>query len=383
MLRQTLNSHGIQFVVNYNDSDLPFQEWKDTDDCIYYFSLSSLVDNGYASVNEDGCLVPFENIYILDDEERMLLGIPNMYDKELQLRGEGMLNTSDFKYKLEFLSHVPDGFLYKIERTENIISFNEQSYLLSEAQYCLVKKVDEFNITEENIKTADYNLRKFAEIKELAKIAGCHLDSYLNNENVFVPQRIKLEVGSDETGFTLEPSINIPENDKFQYYFEKGRKVQAQYPLQNDKGERVRVVLNSMQKKSLEQLKSTGGKHKSREQIREYTEKPTEYFDPDIFDLSELYSDRVIEIGLYKPKFYPFVCPYKSNWIAGATVETPEDGTSRITINSEQDLENLKQCIITSKENNKDIVEYNNTQMDIKDAIFLAETAEKQLKNPK
>ena len=111
-------------------------------------------------------------------------------------------------------------------------------------------------------------------------------------------------------------------------------------------------------------------------------EQPTEYFDPNAFDLSELYSDRVIEIGVYKPKFYPFICPYKSCWIAGATVETPQNGTTKVTINSEEELEKLKREIQSAKENKKGIVEYNKTQLDIEDAIFLAQTAEKQLKDP-
>ena len=90
----------------------------------------------------------------------------------------------------------------------------------------------------------------------------------------------------------------------------------------------------------------------------------------------------MIEIGVYKPKFYPFICPYKSCWIAGATVETPQNGTTKVTINNEEELEKLKREIQSAKENKKGIVEYNNTQLDIEDAMFLAQTAEKQLKDP-
>ena len=132
----------------------------------------------------------------------------------------------------------------------------------------------------------------------------------------------------------------------------------------------------------MEQLKKTGGRHRTRAQIKELTEHPTELFDPNVFDLSELYSDRVIEIGVYKPKFYPFVCPYKSCWIAGATVETPENGTTKINIRNEEELIELKQSIKEAEESNKQIIDFDNTQIDIDDARFLAETAEKQLKSP-
>lgn len=268
------------------------------------------------------------------------------------------------------------------ERGGNILVKGRDKYLLNEAQYALLNRVDAFNSTPEEDKTTDYNLRCFAEIKALAEQAGCQLDSYLENENVYAPERIKIEIGRDDEGFTVEPAVNIEENDKFQTYFDKMRKVQAQYPVQRENGERVRIVLNKEQKENLHYLKEQCGKHKTREEIQKMIEQPTEFFDPNSFDLSELYSDRVIEIGVYKPKFYPFICPYKSCWIAGATVETPQNGTTKVTINSEEELEKLKREIQSAKENKKGIVEYNNTQLDIEDAMFLAQTAEKQLKDP-
>lgn len=382
MLSQIINSKGIMFIVNYNGHDLHFQEWKATDDCIYYLPLATLVDNGYAYASKEGCLLPYENIYLLDEDERILLGAPQPYDKAMRLVGTSMLNLSDFEYKVEFLTYVPDGELIVCERGGNILVKGRDKYLLNEAQYALLNRVDAFNSTPEEDKTTDYNLRCFAEIKALAEQAGCQLDSYLENENVYAPERIKIEIGRDDEGFTVEPAVDIEENDKFQTYFDKMRKVQAQYPVQRENGERVRIVLNKEQKENLHYLKEQCGKHKTREEIQKMIEQPTEFFDPNSFDLSELYSDRVIEIGVYKPKFYPFICPYKSCWIAGATVETPQNGTTKVTINSEEELEKLKREIQSAKENKKGIVEYNNTQLDIEDAMFLAQTAEKQLKDP-
>jgi hypothetical protein len=237
-------------------------------------------------------LVPFENIYLLDDEERMLLGIPDYYDKAIRLRGDGMLNTSDFKYRLEYLTSVPDGDLLAYELRGNILICNDSQYLLSEEQYELLRKVEAYNNQDAENKTTDYNLRCFAEIKALAEQAGCQLDSYLENENVYAPERIKIEIGRDDEGFTVEPAVDIEENDKFQTYFDKMRKVQAQYPVQRENGERVRIVLNKEQKENLHYLKEQCGKHKSRDEIQKMIEQPTEYFDPNAFDLSELYSDR-------------------------------------------------------------------------------------------
>lgn len=382
MLSQSVNNIGLVFSVNIDGHDIHFREWDATDDCIYYFPLANLVDNGYAKFYKHECTVPYENIYLLDEDDRMILGVPEMYDKAIRLRGEGMLNTPDFRYKVEYLSHVPDGEMLVCERGGNIVVNKGTKYLLSESQYELLNRIDAFNETDELEKTTDFNLRKFAEIKDLALQAGCQLDSYLENENVYVPERIRIEVGRDDEGFTIDPALDIEENDKFQRTFDRMRKVQGQYPVQRENGERVRVVLNPEQKENLGHIKNQGGRHKTREEMQAMAEHPTEYFDPDVFDLSELYSDRVIEIGVYKPKFYPFICPYKSCWIAGATVETPLNGTTKITIDSEDELTQLKGAINSAIERKKGIVDFKDTQIDLDDAKFLADTAEKQLKNP-
>lgn len=382
MLRQSYNHIGIVFSVNIDGHDIHFQEWSATDDCIYYQPLATLVDNGHANFYKNECTVPFENIYLLDDDERAILGVPQPYNKAMRLRGEGILNSQDFLYKIELLSHIPDGELLVCERVGNIIITKSEEYLLYEAQYELINRIEAFNTISKEQKTTDFNLRQFSDIKALALQAGCEMDSYLQNENVYAPNRIKIEVERDEDGFLIIPAIDVEENEKFQRTFDRMRKVQGVYPVERDNGERVRVILNPEQKENLTHIKN-GGKHKTREGIQSIVEHPTEYFDPDVFDLTDLYSDRVIEIGIYKPRFYPFVCPYKSCWIAGATVETPQNGTAKLTIENEQELSNLKMAIQDAVEKQHSIVEYNDTQIDIDDASFLAETAEKQLKNPK
>ena len=42
MLTQVVNKIGILFIVNFNGHDLHFQEWKATDDSIYYMPLSTM-----------------------------------------------------------------------------------------------------------------------------------------------------------------------------------------------------------------------------------------------------------------------------------------------------------------------------------------------------
>lgn len=381
MLNLSYNAVGIVFYISRDGQNIPFEQWSSTDDCIYYQPLSILVDNGQAEANCYECTVPYENLYLLDDEERAILGVPQLYNKAIRIRGRSTLNMSDFFYQVEFLTQVPDGDLLDTLRYGNVLIISDTAYLLSEDQYNLIKRIEQYNATDDEQKTFDYNLREFADIKPLAIKAGCELDSYLQNEEVRAPQNVKVEIGRDDDGFTIDPAIDIAENKAFQKAFNRMRRGFNVVPISRDNGERVRVVLSPQQVEGLTSIKKEG-RHRTRQQIQQLIEHATEYFDPECFDLSELYSDRVIELGVYKPKFYPFISPYQSCWIAGATVESPQDGTSQLAISTAEELQLLRDAIDAAIANNKHIVEYCNTQIDIDDAQFLVAIADKQLKSP-
>ena len=127
MLSQKINNAGIVYSVNINGIDIHFREWSATDDCIYYFPLATLVDNGNARFYKNECTIPFESIYLLDDEDKKVLGLPNAFNKFMRLRGNGMLNTSDFSYTLDLLTAVPDGEMISYDRNGNIISFDNKN----------------------------------------------------------------------------------------------------------------------------------------------------------------------------------------------------------------------------------------------------------------
>lgn len=382
MLTKEYSIEGILFKSSFDGQTLGFEQWIDTDDSIYYQPLSVLVDNGFADVVADGCLVPYANIYQLNDMERLIIGVPPIYNKSIFLRADGMLNAQDLHYQISYLESAPDGDIIPFVRYENFLTNDTNEYLLSESQYELVTAIEQFNATNTEERKPESNFRAFAEIKRLAKKAGVVIDSYLANENVVAPDKMKIHIDRDEEGFTVMPEIDIEENGKFQDTFNKLRKAVDVYPIQRENGERVRVVVKPEQKEGLNAIKKSGEQHKSLSEMKKLVDKATEFFSPDAFDLSELYSDRVIEIGIYKPKFYPFVSPYKSCWIAGATVETPENGTTQIAIKNVEDLEQLFDAIHTAELDSNVNVTFNGTMIDIGDARHLAKIARKQLLQP-
>lgn len=382
MLTKEYTAEGILFRSSFDGQTLGFEQWIDTDDSIYYQPLSVLADNGFAVVIPEGCVVPYANIYQLSDMERLILGMPPVYNKTLFVRADGMLNAQDLQYQISYLESAPDGDVIPFARHENILAHGSNEYLLSERQYELVTAIEQFNATNTEERKPESNFLAFAEIKRLAKKADAVIDSYMANENVVAPDKMKIHIDRDAEGFTVVPEIDIEENGKFQDTFNKIRKVVDIYPIQRENGERVRVVVKPEQKEGLDVIKRNGGQHKSLSEMRKLVDKATEYFSPDAFDLSELYSDRVIEIGIYKPRFYPFVSPYKSCWIAGATVQTPENGTAQIAIKNIEDLEQLVDAIHTAELDSDVNVTFDGTMIDIGDARHLAKIARKQLLQP-
>ena len=382
MLSIQISSAGFAFTSIINGSEVPCSQWQETDDCIYYLPLSMLADNGNAVIKENEIIVPFDCIYLLEEFDRKLIGMPPYYNKGIRLRSDGMLNEQEFKYQLELVTSLPNGSLIPFQRTGNIIECGKDRYLLPEPLYKLFELIDDFNVTGSEQKDLSFNLKHFAVIKEQTKTCGCLLDSYLENENVYAPETIKLSVIKDGDGVKILPSLDIEQNDNFQNTFERSRRMAPVYPVQNEKGERTRIIFNEEQQNQLEPLKQRKCKFQTREEVRDVIEHPMAYFDPEQFDLSDFYSDRVIEIGIYKPKFYPFVSPYKSQWVAGAQVETPENGTTNIQIENEDELVEFEELIEEAEKQGKDLISYEDALIGLDDAKFLAQMAHEQLSHP-
>lgn len=374
---------GFEFSVKYNNLPLNFNEWDATDNCIYYMPLSTLVYNGYATVDNNKCFVPFDSCYLLTRDDMDVLGMPSFYPCQIRVKSDGDFRSCNLRYILEYLTHIPDGEMLNVQETGNVIEAHNNKFLLSQQQYALKKLIDKFNNIDSELKTMEYNLRCFAEIKKAAKAANAYLDAFLENEEVYVPDQIKLELGREGNRLTILPTVNITEKEKFKSTFDRQRRLLDVYPISDTNGNRTRIVLSPEQKKSLQPIKEHKCRFEENDKIFQIIEHPTEFFDPDQFDLSDFYSDRVIDLGFYKPKFYPFISPYKSQWIVGCTVEHPKDGTSRISIKTEQELAELKSSITKAKENESHVIEYHDSKLSMEDALFLQEMAENQFLNPK
>ena len=313
--------------------------------------LKELLDNGQAESSDNGIHIPNEDICQLEPVEQGLLGLPELYPFDLEIRSHGTFNLSEFRYIYQFLK--PDQKSLHPNRIGCVLRLTEEwVYLLTREQFILLEALDTFNAREDSDKNFQANLLEFAEIKGLAKDIGAALDLYLNQNDVVVPKTVRLRLQESGDEVEIIPNVDGIDNEKFEEVFDKFPNAETTYNLPRADGGRTRVLFQSKQRESLEVVKEN--RRVSREQLAEIAKYPQEYFDPDVVELDPTdgtpsFSERVLEIGIYQPRVYPFVSPYKSEWIPGILVEDKSGTRIKIKIKTDAELAELKSAIGEAK----------------------------------
>ena len=147
------------------------------------------------------------------------------------------------------------------------------------------------------------------------------------------------------------------DSEKFEAVFDKFPNPETTYNLPEPDGGRTRVLFQEEQREALQTVKHY--RHVSREQLAEIAEEPQAYFDPkteiielDPTDETPSFSERVREIGIYQPRVYPFVSPYKSQWIPGILVDDGTEKQKKIRLKL---MRNLRDCSKRSRGQSRQI----------------------------
>ncbi len=343
--------------------------------------LSELHDNGLADYTENSCEVESINILKLNDIDKLILELPNSYPYEILVESDGTLTHNSFKFKYGFYDFVPNGTRLKTSRNGAIIKIDQTEYLLSENQYLLCEAIEEFNSLPDVEKGNVTNLKKLSELKTLSKESGLTLEQFLNNQELFIPEKIKLDVDFNNGLFEIIPTIEIDNAIGFTNTFDKLPMVRDVYPVSSNNGETTRVVISESQKAELQKIKKNR-KISDQEAIQEIIEHPELFFDDDVIDFTVFYSDRVKEIGVYSPKFYPFASPYKSQWIPGIVIKDKVHGEKKIYFKTPEKLNDFIEQKEKAIKEKKQTVEWENAEIPIEDAEKFIKTAKKQFENP-
>lgn len=371
------------YFLNESGSKVPVSEWGilQTEFLSQLAILTELHDNGLADYTDNSCEIESIDILRLNDIDKQILDLPNSYPYEIFVESDGTLTHNSFKFKYGFYDFAPNGTRLKTTRNRAVIKVEENEYLLSENQFLLCQAIDEFNSLTEGEKGNVTNLKKLSELKSLSKESGSTLEHFLNNQELFIPERIKLDIDFNNGVLEILPSVEIENPIGFTNTFDKLPMIRDVYPVSGNNGETTRVVISENQKNELQKVKAKR-KVSDRNAIQEIIEHPELFFNEEEVDFTVFYSDRVKEIGIYSPKFYPFASPYKSQWIPGIVIKDKVHGEKRIYFKSQEKLSDFIEQKVKALKENKQTVQWEDAEIPIEEAEKFIKTAKKQFENP-
>lgn len=385
ILKYTNDNNKFSFYfLNDLGSKIPVSDWEKLQSEFYRSELAILIelhDNGLADFTEKSCEVECIDILRLNDIDKQILELPNAYPYEIFVESDGVLTHNSFKFKYGFYDFTPNGTRLKAKRNGATLSVEESEYLLSENQYLLCQAIDEFNNLSDSEKGNVTNLKKLSELKSLSKESGLTLEQFLNNQELYIPEKIKLDIDFNNGIFEIIPTVEIDNAIGFTNTFDKLPMIRDVYPVSGNNGETTRVVISENQKTELQKIKANR-KVSDRETIQEIIEHPELFFNEDNVDFTVFYSDRVKEIGVYSPKFYPFASPYKSQWIPGIVIKDKVLGEKKIYFKTPEKLNDFIEQKEKAVKEKKQTVEWENASIPIDEAEKFIKTAKKQFESP-
>ncbi len=371
------------YFLNESGSKVPVSEWEklQTEFLSQLAILTELHDNGLADYTDNTCEIESIDILRLNDIDKQILDLPNGYPYEIFVESDGTLTHNAFKFKYGFYDFAPNGTRLKTNRNGAIIKVEENEYLLSENQFLLCQAIEEFNSLSEKEKGNVNNLKKLSELKSLSIDSGLTLEQFLNNQELYIPEKIKLDVDFNNGIFEVIPTVEIDNSIGFTNTFDKLPMIRDVYPVSGNNGETTRVVISENQKIELQKIKANR-KVSDTKTIQEIIEHPELFFNDDEVDFTVFYSDRVKEIGVYSPKFYPFASPYKSQWIPGIVIKDKVHGEKKIYFKTPEKLIDFIEQKEKAIKEKKQTVEWENVEIPIEDAEKFIKTAKKQFEKP-
>jgi len=377
------NNKFLFYFLNESGSKIPVSEWEklQSEFLSQLAILTELHDNGLADYTDNSCEIESIDVLRLNDIDKHILELLNGYPYEIFVESDGVLTHNSFKFKYGFYDFAPNGTRLKTTRNGAVLSVEESEYLLSENQYLLCEAIDEFNNLSDDEKGNVMNLKKLSELKTLSKESGLTLEHFLNNQELFIPEKIKLDVDFNNGIFEIIPTVEIDNTIGFTNTFDKLPMIRDVYPVSGNNGETTRVVISENQKTELQKIKQKR-KVSDKETIQEIIEHPELFFNDDEVDFTVFYSDRVKEIGVYSPKFYPFASPYKSQWIPGIVIKDKVHGEKKIYFKTTEKLNDFIEQKEKAVKEKKHTVEWENAEIPIDEAEKFIKTAKKQFETP-
>lgn len=349
----------------------------DNDNSFKSLILKKLLDNALARETQDTCVVPIQSLYELDSFEQSALDLPKMYPYTILVEGSGILTTAKFCYKISFRTFENGNVLPKIQSNGPIVKlkFNDEEtdYLLTKEQYALISAINEFNELPIDQKNDAKNLESLSQIQSLAHNAKASLSHTLKNREIVNPQKLKIHLDNNE----IQSDFGSKNNEEFTRQIDSEKSVKSLYSARRNK-ESSYLTLNDNIKPIVEKIKKQR-QSKDTTELKKIIEHPEAFFDTEYADISEFYSERVIGIGLYEPKIYPFISPYKSEWFPSFKIEDRTNGTKNFIIRSIAELKTLEDSLANAKNEGKKYFDFNGINLTVPNAESIIKHAKEVL----
>ncbi|RKD90043.1 SNF2-related protein [Mangrovibacterium diazotrophicum] len=387
MIRKTYTESGIEFgCFNELEQIVEFDNWLKSTPPVLFNTLNDLRVNGQLfSIDNERLFLPYEELSNLDDYEIEILELPPYYpfDIFIDIKGTGLKDTS-LKINCTFQDFAHGN------GTGNVLVFDRKGaylngiieYVLNSEQYLLFKQIDKINST--HFQHSNHVLVEIGELQQKAAAANAILSKILTDTSIIPLAKVQLDIEKiDDDKYRLKPVINNEESSKFQEKFNLFPSIKPEYHFR-DNNSKFHVVLkdddgsNSL-KNELSKLKVK--QIYTQEDLIENYNSPSKFWDQDLIDL-DLFSKRVVELGIYKPKFYPFISPYKSEWIPGIAIEDRISGTRLVNIKNESELLELKEKLAEASSRGSKTFQFKGEELETKEVESFIPTFEDQLRNP-
>ena len=384
------NEHIELTIKSKDDFVLSMDKWlAQMDNPTFFNVVNDLLVNGIATIEKDKITILYEDLSQLDKFEYSTLKLPELYpfDIFIDIVGSGLKDLNlklrysfqDFAYK-----NGSGNILFNKNQRKGAHLKSSSEYLLNSNQYQLINQIEKINSAIYS--SSNDVLKAIGNLQLIASKTNAVLSKVLLDTIILTPDSLKFEIeeiGKDK--FKLKPVIDSIDSSQLQKKFGVHSRVKREYSYNKD-NQKVRVVIDNTVNEDGNSIQTELTKLKekntfSANEINDIYNSPTKFWDTELIDLEE-FGERVLELGIYKPKFYPFISPYKSQWIPGIAIDDKIEGKRLIKIKNINELTELKNIVSESREKGEDSIIYQDVKIDIAGIPSIIENAEKQLKSP-
>lgn len=360
---------------------LTYQQWVDQ------YPLEATILDAHSNdsiviVQQDGLYIDNNDLYKLSSVELDILGFPNFYPFSIYLDSSSISHNGIHP---TFKKSAPTGEFLAFERLGVSLKSDTLSFLLDEVSYSILKRLDYASSDEFANFSVLHHIKKILEDANDKQLThAIVLSDLLQETDVEIVDKLKVEPEIIDDSLRFQPVID-KDSTLLKKQFNLLPRVRSKYSLKME-GKTKRVLFDDKQVQALDKVKKFQPSLKE-DGLEEVFDDPQLLFSQidenyeEIFDL-QYFSDRVIELGLYKPKFYPFIAPYKSQWIPGIQIKDKKNGTVNIPVRNREELDELEEIVKKAKINGQDAIQWREKELSTSSVDNIIPLLRKQINAP-